>query len=215
MTILNKLIEEYHSREHMSGVDRDDDRTKATGEIFTPSPLVEEILGKFPQEIFSNETKTILDPTCGDGQFLVSALILKMQHGISHDVALSTIFGVDIMIDNCLECIKRLYLIDKSNIKILVDDDIPADWKHKAVTAVFEINGIITNIVCADGISYNYKFYEQVIDPDPVPEPKPKKEPNPKNKQAVKKKPTANPKQKPKKSEPLDTPLFDFNDKTT
>ena len=195
--ILNKLIEEYHSREHMSGVDRDDERTKQTGEIFTPSDLVEEILNKFPVELFTDDTKTFIDPTCGDGQFLVAALILKMKNGISHDIALSTIFGVDIMLDNCIECIKRLYLVSKDDIKILMDDDIPADWKHEAVTAIFEVNSTITNIVCANGVKYNYKFYEQVIDPDPIPETKPKKEP------------------KPKKSEPLDTPLFDFNDKTT
>lgn len=202
MTILDKLLEEYHEREHMSGVDRDDDRTKTTGEIFTPAQLVEEILGIFPQDMFSNETKTFLDPTCGDGQFLVSALIIKMQNGISHEVALSTIFGVDIMIDNCLECISRLYLIPKEDIKILMNDDIPADWKHKAVSAVFEVNGIITNIVCADGIAYNYKFYEQVIDPDP--EPKPKKNPS------TKKKPKID-KEKEQLKKQVDS-MFIFND---
>lgn len=208
MTILNKLLEEYHSREHMSGVDRDNDRTKSTGEIFTPSPLVEEILGKFPQEIFSNGSKTFLDPTCGDGQFLVSALILKMQNGITHDVALSTIFGVDIMVDNCLECISRLYLIPIEDIKIRRDDDIPADWKHIAVTAVFEVNGSITNIVCADGIAYNYKFFEQLINPEPVPEPEEKAKSKENSEPKEKPKPKES---KPKKSKPVDTPLFDFD----
>jgi type I restriction-modification system DNA methylase subunit len=58
----------------MSGVERERNRVKATGEVFTPTPLVEEILDKMDQQLFIDPTKTFLDPSCGDGQFLASVL---------------------------------------------------------------------------------------------------------------------------------------------
>jgi hypothetical protein len=141
---------------------------KATGEIFTPTALVQSMLDNIPQGDFKDPLKTFLDPSCGDGQFLSEILIRKVENNIEFDIALSTIFGVDIMQDNCIECIKRIYMVDETDISILEGDDIPDDWKHSSVTAVFKVNGKITNIVCADGIKYNYKFYEQIIDAAPV-----------------------------------------------
>ena len=67
---MESIIKHIRDREYMSGVDREKNRVKATGEVFTPTPLVQEILDQLPQELFSDPTKTFLDPTCGDGQFL-------------------------------------------------------------------------------------------------------------------------------------------------
>ncbi len=46
-------------------------RRKQTGEDFTPAPLVNEILDKLPTEIWKDASKTWLDPTAGNGNFLV------------------------------------------------------------------------------------------------------------------------------------------------
>jgi hypothetical protein len=57
----------------MSGVDRDKLRVKQTAEVFTPTPLVQEMLDKLEESdstLFSDPTKTFLDNSCGDGQFL-------------------------------------------------------------------------------------------------------------------------------------------------
>ena len=57
----------------MSGVERDQLRIKQTSEVFTPTPLVQEMLDKLEKEdptLFSDPTKTFLDNSCGDGQFL-------------------------------------------------------------------------------------------------------------------------------------------------
>jgi len=50
----------HHSREHsyMSGVDRDKLRVKETAEVFTPTPLVQEMLDNLPQDLFEDDTKT-------------------------------------------------------------------------------------------------------------------------------------------------------------
>ena len=119
----------------MSGVDREHSRVKATGEVFTPTELVEEILDKMDQTLFSDPTKTFLDPSCGDGQFLASVLYRKLQNGIDFETALSTIYGVDLMQDNVDLCRERLLCGRK-------------DLQHI----------IYANIVCADGLRYSYEF---------------------------------------------------------
>jgi type I restriction-modification system DNA methylase subunit len=87
------------------------ERRKSTGEDFTPTPLVNEILDRLT--IDSNgsvweEEKTFIDPACGDGQFLVEVLKRKLDKGHNQLKALSTIYGCDIMFDNIEICKDRL-----------------------------------------------------------------------------------------------------------
>lgn len=93
---------------YMSGVDRMTERVKATGEVFTPTSVVLEMLQDIPLEMFA-PGKTVLDPACGDGQFLVPVKYLKMfAFGMSEADALNDIYGVDIMRDNVDLCLERL-----------------------------------------------------------------------------------------------------------
>jgi hypothetical protein len=63
------------------------------------------------------------------------------------------------MPDNCIECIKRLYgVLGERTIKKLEANDIPLEWRSEGLVAVFEVNGTICNIVCADGLKYDYSF---------------------------------------------------------
>lgn len=132
-------IRHLRDREYMSGVDRDRKRIKATGECFTPTPLVQEVLDQLPPELFSDPTKTFLDPACGDGQFLSEVLIRKLENGIDFPTALSTIYGVDLMQDNVDLCKERL-LCGHEELRHIVDK----------------------NIVCADGLTYDYSFGEPI-----------------------------------------------------
>lgn len=132
---LDVVIRHVRERAHMSGVDRDRLRVKATGEVFTPTPLVQEVLDQLPQELFRDPTKTFLDPSCGDGQFLGEVLIRKMENGIDFETALSTIYGIDIMHDNVALCRDRL-LCGMEEFREIVDN----------------------NIACYDGLTYDYKF---------------------------------------------------------
>ena len=49
-------------------------RRKETAEDFTPEPLVNEMLDKLPQEVWSDQSKTFLDNSAGNGNFLVAIL---------------------------------------------------------------------------------------------------------------------------------------------
>ena len=130
-----EIYKHLFAREYMSGIEREKARVKATGEVFTPTPLVEEILDNKDPELFKDPTKTFLDPGCGDGQFLGEVLIRKIENGIDFETALGTIYGVDLMQDNVELCRERL-LCGRNDLRHIVEQ----------------------NIVCADALRYTYKF---------------------------------------------------------
>ena len=134
---LSEVIDHVRNRDYMSGVERDHNRVKATGEVFTPTELVREILEQIPVEQFTDPTKTFLDNSCGDGQFLGEILIRKMENGSTFEQALSTIYGVDLMQDNVDECRKRLLCGSQ-------------DPKHIAI--------VEQTIYQADALKFSYKF---------------------------------------------------------
>lgn len=133
--MLSEVIKHIRNRDYMSGVERDHSRVKATGEVFTPTPLVQEVLDQIPNDQFNDPTKTFLDPSCGDGQFLGEVLIRKMENGSTFEQALSTVYGVDLMQDNVVECRKRL-LCGRTDLSHIVE----------------------RNIVCHDALTYDYSF---------------------------------------------------------
>jgi hypothetical protein len=142
--MLSKYIEHCRNRKYMSGVERDKLRIKQTAEIFTPTPLVQEMLDKLEQQdstLFSDSTKTFLDNSCGDCQFLSEVVIKKIEKsGCSLEEALSTTYGVEFMEDNVIECKKRLAGPE------------PTD-------KIWEI--LNKNIVHHDALTYDYKFGEE------------------------------------------------------
>lgn len=174
---LEHIVKHLRDRDYMSGVERDRSRVKATGEVFTPTPLVQEILDQLPIEQFQDYSRTFLDPTCGDGQFLSEVVIKKIENGSSYSLALKTTYGADLMPDNCLECIRRLYMCDDSDITALNQADTakldPDYYWAPGLKEVYYIttehyNGI-ARIVCADGLVYDFSFGEEpaVIAPPP------------------------------------------------
>lgn len=92
----------------MKEITRSKERIKQTGEVFTPLPLVDEILDKLPKECFTDPTKTFLEPACGDGNFLVRIIAYKIFHGSTPEQALSTTYGLDIMEDNIAKAKQRV-----------------------------------------------------------------------------------------------------------
>jgi hypothetical protein len=138
---MNKYTQHIRNRVYMSGVDRDKLRIKQTAEVFTPQHLVQEMLDKLEESdptLFSDSTKTFLDNSCGDGEFLGEIVIRKMERsGCSLEQALKTTYGVDLMEDNVIECRKRLS-------------------GPEPTPEILEI--VNKNIVCHDGLTYDYSF---------------------------------------------------------
>ncbi len=139
--ILVNFILHARDRDYMFGVQRDKLRIKQTAEVFTPTPLVQEMLNKLEEQdptLFSDSTKTFLDNSCGDCQFLSEVVIKKMEKsGCTLEEALKTTYGVELMEDNVNECKKRLS-------------------GPNPTPEILEI--VNRNIVCHDALTYDYKF---------------------------------------------------------
>ncbi len=103
-----RVKEQVDKHGYMSGIDRMSDRVKNTHEIFTPTDVVLDMIEGVGIENLG-PGKTVLDPACGDGQFLVAAKWVKVfHHGMTEEDALEDIYGVDLMRDNVDLCKKRL-----------------------------------------------------------------------------------------------------------
>ena len=103
-----EIAERVDSHEYMSGVERTAERVASSGEVFTPTPLVLEMIRSVDRSAFG-PGKTVLDPACGDGQFLVAVKWVKVLiHGMTEEAALGDLYGVDIMRDNVDLCRRRL-----------------------------------------------------------------------------------------------------------
>jgi hypothetical protein len=101
------------------------ERERQTAEIFTPLSLVNEMLDKlefYAPENFTDPTKTFIDPACGNGNFLIEILKRKLKHTAPAQ-AVSTIYGVDIMIENIIECRIRLLKVIKEHIKEVQEEE--------------------------------------------------------------------------------------------
>lgn len=119
---------------------RSKERVQRTGEVFTPTALVQEMLSHLPSSQFEDVTETFFDPACGNGQFLSEVLVMKLEHGHDFEAALRTIFGMDIMFDNVDLCRDRL-LCGVEKFRSIVDH----------------------NIICADALTFDFdswKVYE-------------------------------------------------------
>lgn len=112
------------------------ERVKELGEVFTPATLVSEMLDKLPPECWLPE-KTFLEPSCGTGNFLVQILQRKLDAGHPPLVALSTIYGVDIMQDNIDGSKKRI-------LELLVSSGEVLDYRHEQV--------LDANIICGNAL---------------------------------------------------------------
>ena len=104
----DKIRDKINDHAYMSSIDRDKQRIQSTAEIFTPTDLVIEMLNNIEIDRLG-AGKTILDPACGDGQFLTAIKWVKVYiHQMTESDALEDIYGVDIMRDNVDLCKKRL-----------------------------------------------------------------------------------------------------------
>lgn len=160
-------------------------KVKEFGEVFTPDSIVCDML-----ELVNNELKdksydeyistTYLEPSCGDGQFLIRILAQKMER-IPKDAtveekklllvkALCSIYGVDIQEEHVYSARKRMLdvalgkpvetfdLNDKDNV-IQIDLGIEMDYRYKRVLNNILENNIIKGNTLADEAYFNeYKF---------------------------------------------------------
>lgn len=134
------------------------ERVRAHGVVFTAEREVKAMC-----DLIKNETERIdsrfLEPACGDGNFLAEILtrkltVVKRKYGRSHldyekyaVLAASSIYGVDILLDNVLACRKRMFAIWDKEYKAVCKKDCN-DQTCEAVKYIFS-----RNIVCGNALT--------------------------------------------------------------
>tara|TARA_R100000900_G_scaffold131237_1_gene107436 strand:- start:122 stop:568 length:447 start_codon:yes stop_codon:yes gene_type:complete len=139
----DNIRDKINDHAYMSSIDRDKQRIQSTAEIFTPTDLVIEMLNNIDINRLG-AGKTILDPACGDGQFLTAIKWVKVYvHQMTEEEALQDIYGVDIMRDNVDLCKKRL-----GGGTILMGDSLNPDNRLKDQTddEHYQLKGLFSSV---------------------------------------------------------------------
>ncbi len=142
-------------------------RVKDHGEVFTPDFIVNDML-----DLVKNETERIesrfLEPACGDGNFLAPILerkleVVKKKYKSSQVefernalLAVSSIYGVELLHDNVKTCIERLYKIVDEMYSKLYKGKCNNDFR-KSIQFVLNRNilqGNALDLKTADGTDY-------------------------------------------------------------
>ncbi len=114
---------------------------KKFGEVFTPIPLVEEMLSKLPEEDWKNKDLKWLDPACGSGNFLL-IIKEKLMDGLKDTISdegerekwilENMIYGVDLSLWNTELCALKLDPYSKYNLNVKAHDSLKFNfWKLK------------------------------------------------------------------------------------
>ena len=123
---------------------------KSTQEFFTPYSIVKRMADKISDEDWADPNKTFLEPTFGDGQFVIYIIWNRLQHGIDWKTALETCYGCELMQDNVYETHGRIIkLFDALNI--YYDEDVAMDI-------------MLRNLVCHDFFTWNFEEWRPMTD---------------------------------------------------
>jgi hypothetical protein len=138
------------------------------GEVFTAQREVNAMLDLVKHETERIDSK-FLEPACGDGNFLVEILRRKLdvvdgryrksqnEWELYSVVAISSIYGVDILEDNAIECRKRLLGIYIERYSTL----FKKDCKDDCIRSVEFI--LSRNILWGDALDFTNPITKQAI----------------------------------------------------
>jgi hypothetical protein len=134
--------------------DKRKERHHITQEDFTPDSIVDMMLDQLPQNIFTNFDTTVLDNSCGIGNFIVEVLRRRLANcKLLEDAieAVKSIYGIELMADNVEECRNRLYSTFIESFPYIDDSDI------------FIVRSIIKNrIQWHDSLKFDYSRWPKL-----------------------------------------------------
>lgn len=140
--------------ENNDGINRNIKRTKGNGEVFTPFSMCNILLNRVELNKLSNPKITFCDPTCGNGQIIISILEKRINSGIKPIDALKTLYGVELMQDNVDLCKERIkQSLREHGVKINKD--------------ILEI--IDHNFVCSDFFEWDFENWQRKLPREPEP----------------------------------------------
>ena len=131
-------------------VARRKDKETNSQEFFTPYSIVKRMCEKVSEEDWKNPEKTFLEPSFGNGQFIIYIIYNRIQHGVSWKDTLSTLYGVELMPDNVQETKDRI-------ISLLSEMEIQFD-KEEALKIMDH------NLVCSDFFKWDFENWKPIED---------------------------------------------------
>lgn len=141
----------------MNGQIKSKNRVEKFGEVYTAHKQVVDMIGMLPDDV-KQITSTYFEPACGNGNFLLEILKQKLERAKENSAseigfmylvvqAVMSIYGVDIQMDNVVECVDRLYdQVEKDYYEFVGHN--PSDrfrW------TIYSILGM--NMTCGDSLS--------------------------------------------------------------
>lgn len=128
-------------------------RVAAFGEVFTAEREVKAMCDLIPVDVWENIGSTFLEPSCGNGNFLVEILARKYRYCKSEKdglKALASVIGIDILPDNCAECRNRLLA------------QYIARFASASDAAILLAAGILqNNIICGDSLKIQEEWIKE------------------------------------------------------
>ena len=122
---------------------------KNTQEFFTPYSIVKRMCDKIPDSDWSDPTKAFLESSFGNGQFVVYIVWNRIQHGVDWQTALKTLYGVELMADNVLECHDRVIdLLTKLGI----------EFDERTARKIMK-----KNLVCSDFFKWDFENWKPIF----------------------------------------------------
>ena len=127
-------------------------RHHITQEDFTPECVVNMLLPEdMNHPLYTDFTKTFLDPCCGTGNIIIVLLRRRLDHcknGNDIVSAVKTIYGTELMQDNVDELKSRVIMTIK-------ESEIQCDMD--------KINSILnSNIICTDFFKWDYEKWKPI-----------------------------------------------------
>lgn len=137
------------------------ERISKHGEVFSGKTEINAMCDLVREETYKIDSR-FLEPACGDGNFLCEILERKLEkvhekyrkHQYDYErmslIAISSLYGIEILIDNVEQCRKNLYNIWKKNYKSVFkkEPDNNLDFSIKFI--------IEKNIVCGNALTFNF-----------------------------------------------------------
>ena len=128
-------MSEISSQYWDEGLVKSSERVRDAGEVFTPFNIIEDMLDLLPEEAWScRPSKTYLEPSCGNGRFLV--VVLYRKFAALKDVLKSESSEI-VKATYALEALASIYGIDISEDNILGHEDVESDGARKRLLEHF------------------------------------------------------------------------------
>lgn len=122
---------------------------KSSSEFFTPYCIVKQMTDKISPDILKDPTKTFIESSFGNGQFLIMILYKRIiEYNINWKTALETLYGIELIESNVKESRQRVHELLRN---------ISPDYDPKVADEIMD-----KNFVCHDFFTWDFENWREM-----------------------------------------------------